>query len=84
MKYHVVATFDVDLSEEIAKDFEQATAFVKRLVEDIACDKKIYVGCISEEAHDKWLAEEREKSAAEEWAKIERSVTKESAHTVLL
>lgn len=84
MKYHVVATFNVDLSEEIAKDFEQATVFVKRLVEDIACDKKIYVGCISEEAHDKWLAEEREKNTAEEWAEIERSVTKEGAHTVLL
>lgn len=84
MKYHVVATFNVDLSEEIAKDFEQATAFIKRLVEDIACDKKIYVGCISEEAHDKWLAEEREKNTTEEWAKIERSVTADGAQTVLL
>lgn len=84
MKYHVVATFDVDLSEEIAKDFEQATVFVKRLVEDIACDKKIYVGCISEEEHDKWLAEARAKTAEEEWAKIERSVTADGARTVLL
>ena len=84
MKYHVTATFDIGISEEIAKDFEQATVFVKSLIEAIACDNEIYVGCVSKEAHDKWLAEEREKNTTEEWAKIERSVTADGAQTVLL
>lgn len=84
MKYHVTATFDVDLSEEIAKDFEQATVFVKSLIEAIACNNEIYVGCVSKEVHDKWLAETREKTAEEEWSKIEREAKANGARTVLL
>ena len=50
MKYHIIATFNIDISEEIAKDAYGAVKFVRNLINDIACDsEKTYVGFLKEE-----------------------------------
>ena len=54
MKYHIIATFNIDISEEIAKDAYGAVKFVRNLINDIACDsEKTYVGFLKTEEQDK-------------------------------
>ena len=46
-QYHVMATFNIDLSDEIATTDDAAQKFVSDLIEQIACDKEgFYVGII--------------------------------------
>ena len=54
MKHHIIATFDIDISEEIAKDGYEAVKFVRNLINDIACDsEKTYVGFLKTEEQEK-------------------------------
>ena len=54
MKYHIIATFNIDISEELAKDGYEAVKFVRNLINDIACDsEKTYVGFLKPEEQEK-------------------------------
>lgn len=54
MKYHIIATFNIDISEELAKDDFESANFVRKLINDIACDsEKTYVGFLKTEEQEK-------------------------------
>lgn len=54
MKYHIIATFNIDISEEIAKDDFEAAKFVRSMIDSIACDRDgTYVWLLAKEEQDK-------------------------------
>ena len=57
MKYNVTATFNIDISDEIAKNEWDAAKFIRNIIDYIACDKEdTYVGCIPKEFHQRMKA----------------------------
>lgn len=64
MKYHIIATFNIDISEELAKDEWEAAKFVRSLIDFIACDTEgTYVGCVTKELHQKQQEKEHSKTS---------------------
>lgn len=57
MKYNVTATFNLDISEELAKNEWDAAKFIRSIIDYIACDKEdTYVGCIPKDFHQRMKA----------------------------
>lgn len=57
MKYNVTATFNIDISEELAKNEWDAAKFIRSIIDYIACDKEdTYVGCIPKDFHQRMKA----------------------------